>query len=175
MPRNIPVPIRFLLLATVCLGVPLRELRAGKIDAERSYAQLRELVGTWEARTGNGKAVRVRYRLISAGSVMVEDYAVGSGRETMTVYHLDGARLIATHYCAQGNQPRLALQSGADQRQEFDFLDATNLADPEVSHLQHLVLQRRSDNELDRIETYRSHGKDDVAALHLIKVADTPN
>ena len=32
---------------------------------------------------------------------------MGSGRETMTVFHPDHDDLVLTHYCAQGNQPRL--------------------------------------------------------------------
>jgi hypothetical protein len=35
--------------------------------------------------------------------------APGTDHEMLTVYHMDGADLVATHYCAAGNQPRFKL------------------------------------------------------------------
>src|SRR5579883_1826017 len=70
-------------------------------------AQLSSLAGEWEAKTRSGATVRVVYRLTSASSVLLQTWQPGSTRETVTVFHADNGRLMATHYCAQGNQPRL--------------------------------------------------------------------
>jgi hypothetical protein len=129
--------------------------------------RLKPLAGHWKATTSSGKTMNVDYRFISADTVMVETYNAGSPRETMTVFHADKADLLATHYCAQGNQPRLKLQPGKGI--VFTFLDATNLPDPEASHLIRLELRLEPDGALTRIETYREHGKDDVATLTLRK------
>ena len=32
---------------------------------------------------------------------------IGTPMEMVTLYHMDGAELVATHYCAMGNQPRM--------------------------------------------------------------------
>src|SRR5262249_12779005 len=106
------------------------------------------------------------YRLISNDTVLVEAYNVGSPRETMTVFHADGASLIATHYCAQGNQPRLKLVP-SPKGLVFVFLDATNLPDPEASHLVRLDLSLEPDGSLTRVDTYRERGKDDPPPLVL--------
>ena len=44
------------------------------------------------------------------------------------MYHLDGDRLLATHYCPQGNQPRLKLMDDGDpKRLSFAFVDGTGM------------------------------------------------
>src|SRR5262249_36718885 len=96
-------------------------------DAGAAFSRLRALVGDWEATTEKGKTIHVSYRLVSNESVLVETFGTAP-RETLTVVHVDGARLVATHYCAQKNQPRLALLAAPDDRRfEFAFFDATNL------------------------------------------------
>ena len=127
---------------------------------------LKPLAGHWKGTTPGGKSMAVDYRLISNDTVLVEAYNTGSPRETMTVFHADGAALIATHYCAQGNQPRLKLVPSA-RRLVFVFFDATNLPDPSASHLVQLELSLEPDGSLKRIETYRERDKDDVSTLVL--------
>ena len=53
-----------------------------------------------------------------------------AGSWVLTVFHLDGDRLILTHYCMAGNQPRMQATSYDAKKGEirFQFLDATNLA-----------------------------------------------
>jgi hypothetical protein len=55
---------------------------------------------------------------------------MGAGNEMVSMYHLDGARLLLTHYCMAKNQPRmqLALCGPATGELRFEFLDAKNLA-----------------------------------------------
>src|SRR5215475_7378504 len=113
--------------AILCLlGAPSRAA-----DPSAPWARLKTLVGTWrrtDASTPASKAFRIRYRLISADTVLVEEFGDPAKQVTQTVFHPDGERLLATHYCAQGNQPRLQLRTGpASDTLVFDFLDATNL------------------------------------------------
>ena len=65
----------------------------------------------------------------------------------MTVYYLDGARLLLTHYCMVGNQPRMQARrfDPASGELAFEFLDATNLATPRAGHM-HNVKIRLGDN-----------------------------
>src|SRR5438552_1982920 len=101
-----------------------------------AFARLKALAGKWEAKTEKGATIRVSYRLVSNDTVLVQDFRTASGKETLTVFHSDGPRLLATHYCAQGNQPRLRLDPGSNPgKMVFTFADATNLASPSMAHM----------------------------------------
>src|SRR5690348_4435024 len=74
-------------------------------DAKAAFDRLRGLAGTWEAKTEK-ETFRITYEVISSGSAVVERTAVGD-TSMETIYHLDGSRLLLTHYCMLGNQPRM--------------------------------------------------------------------
>lgn len=161
-----PMPSMILALA---LAVPA--LPAGPAPTQAAFEKLCTLVGDWEAKTAKGTPLRVSYRRASAGSVLVQTYGNSPERQTLTLFHLDGARLLATHYCAQGNQPRLRLEdAGKDGVFVFTFLDATNLADPRASHLRRLQLELRDlDHFVDR-ETYAADGTEETQVLTFARV-----
>jgi len=94
-------------------------------------AKLQSLVGDWSGTAkdeDSGGPVRVSYRLTGAGSVVVENLFPGTPHEMMTVYHLDGDRLMLTHYCAAKNQPRMVLDPASTTGEFiFTFAGGTNL------------------------------------------------
>jgi hypothetical protein len=129
-----------------------------RADAAATFTRLKTLVGDWESRSESGKVVRVSYRIVSSGTALVQSFKTGSG-ETLTVIHSDGNRLLATHYCAQGNQPRLRLDGASrDNVVVFRFADATNLAKPTASHLERLELRLEGADRYTEIETYVEDG-----------------
>jgi hypothetical protein len=132
-----------------------------------TFASLKRLVGNWQATTPKGNTIRVGYRLVSNDSVLVQTYTPPRGKETLTVFHADGARMLATHYCAQGNQPRLALDTtiSTDAKLIFRFVDATNLAHASDEHLAQLELWLTDDNEYTQVETYEHNGKPETTTL----------
>jgi hypothetical protein len=64
----------------------------------------------------------------------VEEFGDPAKHVTQTMFHADGSRLLATHDCAQRNQPRLQFRADAADTLIFEFLDATNLRAPSDSH-----------------------------------------
>ena len=59
----------------------------------------------------------------------------------ISVFHMDGDRLLMTHYCGAGNQPRMAGTLSADGKSvSFTFLDATNLLPSQPGHMEHHVV-----------------------------------
>ncbi len=76
----------------------------------------------------------------------------GTPAETVTAYHRDGDAVLLTHYCGQGNQPRLRLVATADDTAQFERFDVTN-ASPDQGILTRLALQLDGD-QLHRSETY---------------------
>ena len=80
----------------------------------------------------NGQPVEVDYRVTSNGSALMSEI---KGKEDMiSMFHLDGDRVLMTHYCGAGNQPRMVASASPDGKTfTFDFLDATNLATPDAA------------------------------------------
>jgi hypothetical protein len=125
-------------------------------SAQRTFAALTALVGDWEGTySGSGSTHQVNYRMTAGGSVLVETWTMSPTRESMTMYSVDGDQLVATHYCPQGNQPRLALVGAdADGRLQFRFRDGGNLQNPEGSHQHAMWLSLDLPEHFTRSETY---------------------
>ena len=51
------------------------------------------------------------FKVSSAGSVVWRTMLPGTPSEMKNMYHLDGVGVIATHYCAMSNQPRMRCTS----------------------------------------------------------------
>lgn len=129
------------------------------------------IVGKWKADRGDGNFIRVAYRVISGGSAIVESFVGPGGGETLSVYHPDGAHLVLTHYCAQGNQARLKAVEVAPGRLLFQFLDATNVA-PGQGVMRELAVTFTADG-FDQRSVYRdSDGKDGADVLHFVRDAE---
>lgn len=141
--------------------------------AAAAFERLKTLQGDWEGEFADGRRHTVEYRLSAGGSVLVETWQLAPGRESMTLYHLDGDRLLATHYCPQQNQPRLALVPGDDASiLSFEFVDGTGLDMPGKSHQHAFVTELRSDGSYTRSETYVENGSSTQQAASV--EADAP-
>ncbi len=136
------VAIATLAAAAAQAASPITEPAAGPA----AFARLKTLVGEWEADTQMGK-VRVSYELIAGGTSLVERESSDKMPAMLTVYYLDGDRLLLTHYCMAGNQPRMQARAFNAETGEvdFQFLDATNLSSPGAGHM-HNVRFHLADN-----------------------------
>lgn len=154
--------LRLALLPAVLMLVPFTASAGEKEDA--AFESLKALVGTWRPAQPADSALRVRFALIAGDSVLTETWSAPK-HASMTVYHLDGDDLLATHYCPQGNQPRLALREvSEDGTLRFTFRDGTGL-DHAGEHYQHvLTLRDDGDGRLVRGEVYAEHGADVAAS-----------
>ena len=143
-------------------------------DAPAVFARLRSgLAGSWKlaaVTSPRQEAFRISFKEISRGSALVETFGDPAGSVTETIYHLDGVHLLATHYCAQGNQPRLRfVKDDPKTGVEFAFQDATNLASEKASHLVRMRIRLDGDR-LEKDEIYVADGKEDVTTLALVRV-----
>jgi len=144
------------LLGAAILSCCVTRLHAAEATSGKDvFHQLDTLLGTWTGRTKEGRAYTVAFRHTAGDSVLVETWTLASGRESMTLYALDGERLLATHYCPQGNQPRVEY-TGTDAagRWQFRFVDGTNLHVPGRSHQHAFWLKLDADGSFERGETY---------------------
>lgn len=143
---------------------------AADVVAPDRFESLSDISGQWQARSESGRDMHIAYAPTARGSVLVETWQGGTSGETLSAFHRDGDRVMATHYCGQGNQPRLILMDGDGKDFVFEFLDATNLTDADASHLVRLRFTMNKDGSLDRIETYRGSGEEETSRLHLSRI-----
>jgi hypothetical protein len=125
------------------------------------------LPGQWRGTIGE-TAIVVDYQLTARGSVLLETWMPGTPAETLTTYHLDGDELMATHYCGQGNQPRLRLGSNSSDGWSFSRFDATNET-VDAGMLAELTLALTGD-DLVRTETYTRGAERETTVLPLRRV-----
>jgi hypothetical protein len=128
-------------------------------DAQKTFDQLKTLNGTWEGKAGNGHDVKVSYRPTAGGSALMSEIM---GEEDMiSMFHLDNNRVLMTHYCGAGNQPRMQASMSPDGKTiTFTFVDATNLATPKSGHMDHLVITIPDADHHTEDWTFKQDGKE---------------
>jgi hypothetical protein len=109
--------------------------------AAAAFARLKSLAGEWQTQPGPMQA-RATYRVIANGSAVLE-HLYSPKEEMVTLYTLDGDRLLLTHYCGSGNQPRMVAERFNPPTGELDFafLDITGLAHPGAAHMDNAKFQ----------------------------------
>ena len=76
--------------------------------AADQFEKIKSLAGEWQGtRAMDGKTVNATYELVSNGSTVMETLMPADEPNMVTMYHLNGAKLMMTHYCAVNNQPRM--------------------------------------------------------------------
>jgi hypothetical protein len=107
-------------------------------SAAETFALLRSLEGEWIGRSTKGWEERKSFATIAGGSAVVEtSLDAHPGEQMLTTFVLDEGRLLLTHYCIAGNQPRLVATAIEDDGRTvlFEFLDASNLTSRNVGHM----------------------------------------
>ena len=113
-------------------------MKMSTVPQTAEWKQLLALVGSWEGTmVEDGKSIpaTAEVRMTGDGSAIMHVLGPGTPYEMVTMIHPDGKRLLATHYCAAHNQPRMAMvQSGAPNKVAFSFVDGTNIG-PGEEHM----------------------------------------
>ena len=117
-------------------------MKMSSVPQTPEWQRLKTLVGNWEGTVvmdGKQLAATVEVRLTGDGSAIMHVMDKGGPYEMVTMIHADGKRLLATHYCAAHNQPRMALvPSAAANQVTFSFVDGTNIG-PGEEHMRSVV------------------------------------
>lgn len=146
--------------------------RAGdEINAVEIFTQLKSLVGVWEKEGSTNSNFNISFELTANDTTLIETWNNKGKKHSLTLYHLNGANLMATHYCPQGNQPRLHLSKSSTLGNiSFEYLDSTNLKNLDDSHQHSLGFGiSKSTNKVHRRETYLSKSGEDVSELILVR------
>lgn len=133
-------------------------------DAQKKLMidQVKQLVGTWEMTDEKGvRRTACVFSLSSAGSAVREVMFPGEDHEMTNVYHMDGECLVVTHYCAQGNQPRMRCCSATLGKLVFTFDSVTNLRSAGEEYMGNLTLEIKDKNSLVEHWSSTKAGKSD--------------
>lgn len=147
--------IRTLIAATIALSAACA---LAQTDAEKAFTAIKNMPGTWEGSSVEGP-VKVTFKVTSGGSAVMSEIL---GKEDMiSMFHMDNVRLLLTHYCAVGNQPRMqAAVSPNGKVITFTYVDATNLATPDAAHMQQMILTVIDDNHHTEEWVFAGQGKE---------------
>ena len=129
-------------------------------DAKSVMTKLMALEGEWTLLDEDGAdtgVVGTVFKLTANGSALSEVMMPGADHEMLNVYHADGDRVLMTHYCGAGNQPRLEVVPAGEDRLELRFESITNLPSDDAMHMHQAEYLIRGP---DRITTYWYSMKD---------------
>jgi len=140
-----------------------------------AFDKLRALSGEWEgtfawsgARNSTGK-MDAQYYTTGNGSALVENLKVDGAPVMTSVYHLDGADLRMTHFCAAQNQPRFKATEFSPENSEvtFSFQDITNLRSPTAGHVQRLEVRFLAPDHITLQFHFLGDGKESAELVDL--------
>lgn len=135
MKRNYVVVPYFVVLALAAAGA--------QSSGQKSFDAMKSLSGEWQGKDSMGGPVQVSYKTTAGGSAIVaeiQSHMKNKSEDMISMIHMDGDRLLLTHYCSAGNQPRMQASISPDGKTiTFDFVDATNLATPETGHMRRVI------------------------------------
>ncbi len=130
--KSLRIALSLLLLTTTALA---------QKATQKSFDQLKTLTGSWEGKSADGESVQVSFRDTAGGSALMSEILGHGPMNMISMLTMDGPnRIVLTHYCSSGNQPRMAATASPDGKTfTFNYFDATNLASPDVGHMQRVV------------------------------------
>ena len=164
-------------LVALCT-VAFAQSDAQKSDAEKSFDKLKTLAGNWQGPVTatppqpdwGDKPVSVSLRVTSRGNALVHEMKEPGTPDDparydhpVTMFYLEGDRLLLTHYCDAGNRPRMAAKVSPDGKTvEFDFLDVAGST--QYGHMYHAAFTVIDANHHTEDWTYMEPGDKPVRA-----------
>ena len=151
-----------LFITLACAIAALLNMGQAATPAAEGLAKLKSLQGEWidvDGVFGEKGRVAVTYRVTGRGNTVVETFPVGTPHEMVTVYHLDGAILVLTHYCTSNTQPKMQSTGLANNALTFDFAGGSNIDPATTSHMHAAKIEFVSPDEIKATWTNWSNGK----------------
>jgi hypothetical protein len=144
-----------------------RKLVFAQSDAHKSFDKLKTLADSWEG-TYEGGPMHVALRVTSLGNTLMHKMKGDGPEDPISMIHVDGDRLLMTHYCDAGNQPRFVGKMIPDGKTiEFDFLEVTNFNSTQEGHMQHVVFTILDPNHHTEDWTFMVQGAKPPETGHL--------
>jgi hypothetical protein len=95
-------------------------------DAKKAFTKLKSLTGSWQGSV-MGIPINFTIRAVSSGTAILHEGDTsekGPPKHEITMFYVEGDRLLATHFCDAGNRAHWEGKMSADEKTiEFSFLD----------------------------------------------------
>jgi hypothetical protein len=166
MIRNI-LGLGFAVLLAASAGQVAAQEMKHDIRTTPAFDQLKSLAGQWQGKDTSGNPVTLEYSVVSNGSAVMEKMMESQKAEMVTMYTLDGDRILVTHYCAAGNQPTMETTQSpsATGKYDFAFVRVSGTKTPDEAHMASLSLSIPDNNHLKQVWTFDDHGKSKVETM----------
>jgi hypothetical protein len=140
-------------------------------SGQKSFDTMKSITGNWEGKDSQGGAVAVSNRVTAGGSAVVSELKTnmhGKAEDMISMISMDGERVLLTHYCSAGNQPRMQAALSPDGKSiTFTFVDATNLASPDAPHMKSVTFNFIDENHHTEEWHFSMQGKEMVQRFDL--------
>jgi hypothetical protein len=125
-----------------------------------AFEKLSSLIGEWKG-VQDGIEIKLTYTLTADGSALMEEFRPVKGPVMITMFYVDGDRLVATHYCSVGNQPQMITNPIQDPEGPlvFALLRVTGMSTPGEWHNTGLEITIEDRDHLTQKWTYEHKGK----------------
>ena len=161
-----------LLLAPLGAPAGASDRAGGAAALDRFKALEGEWVAAEDGEMAKKGALVARYAVTASGSAVVETVFPGTPHEMVTLYHAEGQDLVLTHYCINGNQPRMRARNAAPPRIAFDFDGGANVDPRRGRHMHSAVFEFVGPDELKNAWTEHADGKPVLTVQsHLVRRA----
>ena len=139
-----------------------------------AFERFKGLVGDWVALEDGEMSKKgdlvATYRLTASGTAVVEDIFTGTPHAMTTVYYLDGPDLVLTHYCMEGNQPRMRAKATSSPRVQFVYDGGTNIDPKHSRHMHQATFEFLGKDEIKSDWSEFAEGKPVMnAVMHLTR------
>jgi hypothetical protein len=123
--RKLAILIILIATAAVASSQEQPKIANAPSDAKKAFDQLKTLSGSWQG-TIMDISINFTIRAASSGTALMHEGNTSGGgppNHEITMFYLDGDRLLATHYCDAGNRSNMEGKlSGDGKAIAFSFL-----------------------------------------------------
>lgn len=143
-----------LALLVFCAGTRAEDKSALAPTAKNAnFERMKKMAGTWVEADKEGKPtdkVVSVVKVTASGSTIQETLFPGQPMEMISMYHMDGADLVMTHYCALGNQPKMKADPKSPANEiRFLFAGGSNFDPAKDMHMHEGTLKFIDDDHIE--------------------------
>jgi len=150
-----------------CFVLLAASFASAQSEAQKVLDRFKAMTGTWVGKTTKGEPVLDTYSVTAGGTAVMGENKMGK-EDMLSLFYVDGDRLMMTHFCPSGNQPRMRATISPDLKTvSFDFLDATNLPDPQAGHMHRAIYVFTDANHYSEEWTWLEAGKNTTFSFEM--------